>query len=303
MRVLLMQEREERIKASDAIAEHGDKLDGIVTSYKQAEDAVTTLNSSYDDLLKNAMSLTSADQDYAKSQQDIKDQQAELMTEKAGLYSWEIEKINDVQGKIDDLSLKYDENAIEHEKRTQRVLLDMSLEKIAMSDGEAGFSEAEYNKALALAETAGAAEASAIRQTAAMDAISTAMADPSQKIFDMKLALEEMTAHGWTVDVAIQMQNLDQLREALTTQSANVFNDYGTGRHENAKGGDFLIPMSYGNEGFKMGNGDTASGGERVSITPKGGAGQPSAPQLTERGIAKAIVGEMLKHGMGSTSR
>jgi len=37
-----------------------------------------------------------------------------------------------------------------------------------------------------------------------------------------------------------------------------------------ATGGDFLIPMSYGNEGFRMGNGDTASGGERVTITPKG---------------------------------
>jgi hypothetical protein len=40
-----------------------------------------------------------------------------------------------------------------------------------------------------------------------------------------------------------------------------------------ATGGDFMIPMSYGNEGFKMGNGDTASGGERVTITPKGGGG------------------------------
>lgn len=37
-----------------------------------------------------------------------------------------------------------------------------------------------------------------------------------------------------------------------------------------ASGGSFLIPMSYGYEGFQMGNGDTASGGERVDITPRG---------------------------------
>ena len=37
-----------------------------------------------------------------------------------------------------------------------------------------------------------------------------------------------------------------------------------------ASGGSFLIPQSYGNEGFRMGNGDTASGGETVTITPQG---------------------------------
>ncbi len=43
-----------------------------------------------------------------------------------------------------------------------------------------------------------------------------------------------------------------------------------------AAGGDFMIPMSYGNEGFRMGDGDTASGGERVSIIPKGQGNQSS---------------------------
>lgn len=38
-----------------------------------------------------------------------------------------------------------------------------------------------------------------------------------------------------------------------------------------ATGGQFMIPQSYGNEGFRMGNQDTASGGELVTITPKGG--------------------------------
>ena len=41
-------------------------------------------------------------------------------------------------------------------------------------------------------------------------------------------------------------------------------------RNQHAAGGSFLIPMSYGNEGFKMGNGDSASGGEMVTITPRG---------------------------------
>jgi hypothetical protein len=40
-----------------------------------------------------------------------------------------------------------------------------------------------------------------------------------------------------------------------------------------ADGGSFMIPSSYGNEGFQLGGGDTASGGERLQIIPKGQAG------------------------------
>jgi hypothetical protein len=40
-----------------------------------------------------------------------------------------------------------------------------------------------------------------------------------------------------------------------------------------AMGGSFIVPNSYGSEGFKLGNGDTASAGERITITPVGYAG------------------------------
>ena len=57
-----------------------------------------------------------------------------------------------------------------------------------------------------------------------------------------------------------------------------------------ASGGSFLIPMSYGYEGFQLGNGDTASGGEKVTITPKGK--DPSGGQiiLTDEQLKK--IGE-----------
>jgi hypothetical protein len=45
-----------------------------------------------------------------------------------------------------------------------------------------------------------------------------------------------------------------------------------TGLPQHALGGEFMIPMQYGNEGFNMGNMATASGGEKVTITPKGQA-------------------------------
>jgi hypothetical protein len=80
----------------------------------------------------------------------------------------------------------------------------------------------------------------------------------------------------------------------------------GVKRH--ASGGDFMIPMSYGNEGFKMGNGDTASGGERVSITPRGQQPDNASIQLaalvgaipSARDNAKALARELMKMGIGS---
>jgi hypothetical protein len=46
--------------------------------------------------------------------------------------------------------------------------------------------------------------------------------------------------------------------------------DFGGGATPHASGGMFTIPHAYGNEGFMLGNGDTASGGEKLAISPKG---------------------------------
>lgn len=59
-----------------------------------------------------------------------------------------------------------------------------------------------------------------------------------------------------------QMANLNALGQPIGQPSTTT--------HTHASGGSFLIPQSYGYEGFMMGNGDTASGGEKVTITPKG---------------------------------
>jgi len=103
----------------------------------------------------------------------------------------------------------------------------MTLEKIAMLDGEQGFNDAEMAKALAVAETAGAVEAAAIREMIAMEGLSTAIANSTIKAEDMKGILESITSHGWTVQVAIQMQNLENLRDTLSANAlANPNNTY-----------------------------------------------------------------------------
>jgi hypothetical protein len=253
-----------------------------------------------------AMDLTTSNQEYAKSQADIQTQIADLTAEKASMYSWEVKDIETIQGKIDDLSKKYNENAEEHSKRTQQIILDMTLEKIAMSDGIAGFNEAEAARALAVAETAGAVEAAAIREAVAMDQISTAMADPNQKLLDMKMLLESMVANGWNINVAVIMQGLENLQGMTGRVQPN--NNSGR-RQAMAGGGSFTVPPEYGYEGFALGGMATATAGERVTVGTAANNTDNSAAMAamiagsmpTERGIGRAVARELQKAGMGAT--
>jgi len=69
-----------------------------------------------------------------------------------------------------------------------------------------------------------------------------------------------------------------------------------------ASGGDFLIPTSYGNEGFRLGNGDTASGGERITITPKGGKAGVAVYNITINNPKKEAAENSIRNTLKSLS-
>ena len=106
-----------------------------------------------------------------------------------------------------------------------------------------------------------------------MDAVSTSIANGIIQVDQFKQMFDLLTSKEITLTVN-QVTNMLRA-DALSTQM--------DARQQHATGGDFLIPMSYGNEGFRMGNGDTASGGERVSITPRGGSPNADVIDAIER--------------------
>jgi len=261
----LILEHDAQIAAADAVAEHGDKLDGVLTpALENATDSMQDFTMSFDDQLKTATQLTGLSQDYAKSQEEvtakIAEKEKELQELKAQGWWDESEKVKAVQSDIEELNGKYEENATAYEERTNRILLSMTLEKIAMMDGEAGFSEAEYAKALAVSETLGAVEAASLRETMAMDAVSTAVAEGTLKAQDMKKAMDLLESKTITLTV-------NQVTNMISADNMAAQQDYRAGH---ATGGTFMIPQSYGNEGFMLGGGDTASGGEKLQIIPQG---------------------------------
>jgi hypothetical protein len=313
MRVLMLQEKEQQYAAVEAVKAHADALnDELIPAIDGTKEAMDGMSEAAQKqnaaMISLAMDLTAADQDYAKSQADIQTQIADLSAEKASMYSWEVKDIETIQGKIDDLSKKYNENAEEHSKRTQQIILDMTLEKIAMSDGIAGFNEAEAARALAVAETAGAVEAAAIREAVAMDQISTAMADPNQKLLDMKMLLESMVANGWNINVAVIMQGLENLQGMTGIVQSSGAKTKGV-KQAMAGGGSFTVPPEYGYEGFALGGMATATAGERVTVGTAANNTDNSAAMAamiagsmpTERGIGRAVARELQKAGMGAT--
>lgn len=70
--------------------------------------------------------------------------------------------------------------------------------------------------------------------------------------------------------LAVQSLGLSEGLKALIGYFAGNANTGDVAPAQHASGGSFLIPDSYGHEGFKLGNYDTASGGERITITPAG---------------------------------
>jgi hypothetical protein len=119
--------------------------------------------------------------------------------------------------------------------------------------------------------------------------LSKAMEDGVVSIDEVDKALGKIPKDIPVTITVTAMGDLAMLPDSITNPgggrsrgtNANYTNDHATG-------GDFLIPMSYGNEGFRMGNGDTASGGERITITPKGQSGQGMGIDYSK--LARSIV-------------
>lgn len=293
---------------------YGVSIEGVGDSASDTVPDIEALSKANEDLVNNAIKITDANADYQKSQEDITAQIAELQAEKLTYYSWETDKIQETQDKIDDLSAKYSENAEEFRAAMEEKFAMMAVEKIAMSDGVAGFSEAEYEKARVILETTDIATAAAFEQAQAQDILANAvangrinaeefgsiltqvMADGVVSVGEVQAAIEGLPSEK-TITLNIQTNYSPETQAAMELFAAGE-KGYSASptKKQHAAGGSFLIPMGYGNEGFAMGNGDTASGGERVTITPRGQNPNADiiaalyATRINEAALARNIV-------------
>ncbi len=283
--------------AEQATKDFGDAAELAAEQQKADAEAVKELQKANESLIDGAIDITERNKDFAQSQQDILDNIKDTRAEGENLYPWEAEKIAENQAKLDELGQAYFDNLEDFKAAMQEKFTLYAVEQIAMSDGVAGFSEAEYEKARIILETTDVATAAAFEEQQAMANLAQAVSDGTIPVEDWGAILEEVMADGVVSidEVAARIEAVPKenaITFTITTIGAPPNLDIsaeaadapkGTHRKSNALGGSFVIPSSYGNEGFMLGGGDTASGGERLTINPAGKSGNEDIIAALER--------------------
>lgn len=139
----------------------------------------------------------------------------------------------------------------EHTKATNVIILNLLEQKLAQD----GLTDAELDMLLRKGQAWGIYSADVVEQARAVIDEANGIAAAINAIPSHKTSIINVITNYSTGTQAAREQYLGGERGIYSAH---------------ADGGDFMIPSSYGNEGFRMGNGDTASGGELISITPKG---------------------------------
>lgn len=220
---------------------------------KLAEQAIKDLTKANQEELNTLGQLTGKINDYNEKQNDLKTQQEELLARKQALIDngWNAEgdSIDDLNKKLAENQAKQKENAEAFTLATNQRILARAEELLSAD----GLTTAEKDMLIerGLAMGVYTAEAAA------------------------RMKEEEQAAK----DLAASLNAIPNIERTVTINTVHTGTPYNAGSdvpaqgsvyQGHASGGQFLIPMSYGNEGFRMGNGDTASGGETVTITPRG---------------------------------
>lgn len=295
----LKQAETELLSNAEASIAYNDSLEEQKVKAEEAAAALAELSQSNADIINGAIAATEENENYRAKQDEIIAKIAELQAKKDGYYSWETDKIQAAQSQIDELNQKYDENAEAFIEAQNKKLAMMAIEKIAMEDGVAGYSDAEYQKARAILETTDVATAAAFEQEQAQQKLVQGLLDAGVSGEEFGSILKQVGADGVVSmdEVAKALNNIPSEKNitigittngAIPTYSETNTPAPGGVRRRNASGGMYMIPSSWGNEGLPIGNSDTASGGELISITPRG--------QNPNKEIVEAIMGTRIDY-------
>ena len=257
--------------------ESAEAQDVLQTALNGTSGSLEEISARNADLIKDAITIQKQQDDYKTSQEEILATIQELNDEKAKVRSWDKAGIEEVNKKIDEQKEKYAENTAAFVEAQTTKLAMMALEKVAMSDGVAGFSDAEAAKALAILDTADVAEEAAIREAIAFDKATSSIANGADAAANMKRLLDLMQK-GYSIDVAVNFEaNQNAWNQMNNNASQTGTGGFAPGIHAaggsfiipSAMGRSFMLPSSVGNEAFRMAGGHTASGNERITVTPQ----------------------------------
>src|SRR5262245_18812884 len=266
---------------------------------KAEQKALEDLAKADSDVIDQASDIAGANRDYTASQDEILAKIEEVRAKQSEYYPWEKEKIQESDKELEKLGEQYFENRDKFIKASQDKITMMAIEKIAMQDCVAGYSQAEYEKAKAILESTDIASAAAFEQQQAQAILTDAVATGQIKVEDYGKILDQVMQDGViSVDevtaalqkippetVANVIVNTTYTGDNLPTDSTMS----GSQVHNHAFGGSWVVPSGYGHEGYPMGGGHRASPGETITVTP---ANQQATqqPAFDQRGLEQSII-------------
>jgi hypothetical protein len=242
-------------EATGAFEDEAEMTKRLAEEQKAAEQAIKAMTEANRNELSVLENITGIIETYKDKQADLKKEHDELTAKKAQLikYGWwaESDAVLDVNAKLAENAQKQQENADQFQDATNRRILSRAEELLSID----GLTNEEKN--------------GLIERGLAMGVYTQEAA--------ARMREEESAAQS----LASSLNSIPNVERTVTITTNHV-NTYTSGPNYNpyasqsgpatphASGGVFEIPSSYGNEGFRMGGSDTASGREKLAIAQEG---------------------------------
>lgn len=157
-----------------AIGDSTGSIDELVPSIEEAEAAMKLMTETNNDMLSLTRSISDENRNYSESLIEEQDTLAELQGEIDNLiaqgYSPQGEAVQEVTDKYNDQAEKVQELKDKHADALAGIATDLMIAKLQAD----GFTDAEYNMAIAMLESTGQIDGAAAQTALAMDKIATA---------------------------------------------------------------------------------------------------------------------------------
>jgi hypothetical protein len=275
--------KEEQYAMRDAVNAHADALDGTLTpAIIAASDATAAYERNNQDFLSTIGTMQSAETSYNDTVKSLASERIQIETDRATAISqgWWLgsEKIKEYDAALAENSAAALENAAQHDLASKTIMFGLMQQQMAMD----GLDAAETAILTRLGVSWGLMSQSIVNQAASAmrsaEALNAAIQNIKDKTVRITVIQEGAAASNISYELGTQL-------------------GYRTGgKQRNAGGGSYVIPKSFGNEGFNMGGLGTASGGERVTIS-QNGQQQNAAPAMDMKLLARTIVTAMQQAG------
>lgn len=253
-----------------------ESLQDVADGMEDASEAADTLTVSTEEAAAKMEELSAANQEFLSILGNVQSA--------SDSYAEKYQKINsDMSLSDEERKQQLQELAAEHELANRKIILGM-LERKLTQDGI--LDDAELDWLLEKGMAWGIYSQTVVDETRAVIAEANTLASTLNTIPSNITTTIDIITNGAPPNLSM----------------SNTPAPVGT-RRRNADGGTYMIPMSWGNEGLPIGTSDTASGGELISITPKGQDPNSELIQAIERNrtderrLAKYIVTAMAQVG------